>query len=136
MSEPAEAAETTGIPPGLGPAGRRLWVETVDRWQCDPDELILLEQACALVDELVLLRRELVKLPVTVTGSRGHQAEPAVADRHRAPPDAQVSPGRAADTEQGARAGAAETGRGLVGGAEPGHGPLGEEPSWWLTAVS
>ena len=74
MSEPVEVpepAETAGMPPGLGRAGRRLWQETTDAWILAPDERALVEQACALVDELALLRRELIKSPATVEGSRG-----------------------------------------------------------------
>ena len=100
-------------PAGLGAAGRKLWRESLrpradgSQLHLRPDELLLLEQACRLADDLAALRERLEGEPLTVPGSKGQSvAHPLRAEIHRslasldrilrtlALPDA---PGRAVD---------------------------------------
>lgn len=60
-------------PEGLGERGLRLWTETVEELELDPDELLLLEEAARLADELDDMGRLLACSSLLSTGSRGQQ---------------------------------------------------------------
>lgn len=62
-------------PKHLDTAGRKLWQSITEKYELRPDELGLLEQACAgadMVAELEQARRD-EGLPLTTTGSMGQQ---------------------------------------------------------------
>jgi hypothetical protein len=75
-------------PSGLLPRGpgRRLWRDVLSAHDGGPDELLVLEAACRLADELSRLEAELAVSPVLVEGSKG-QSKPnplfAEARNHR-----------------------------------------------------
>lgn len=60
-------------PSGLGKAGKRLWkaITGIDGLELRPDEIEVLEQACALRDQIERLQQAADTGPVEVTGSRG-----------------------------------------------------------------
>lgn len=62
-------------PPGLianGP-GKRLWLSVTERFEPEPDELLVLESACRTADELFRLDRELRK--ATTLETRGYRRQ-------------------------------------------------------------
>lgn len=58
-------------PEGLGERGLRLWTDTLADLEMDPDELLLLEEACRLADELDEMGALLADSTMLSTGSRG-----------------------------------------------------------------
>lgn len=60
-------------PDGLGERGLKLWTDTVAELEMDPDELLLLEEACRLADELDEMGVLLANSSMLSTGSRGQQ---------------------------------------------------------------
>lgn len=58
-------------PEGLGERGLRLWTDTLADLDMDPDELLLLEEACRLADELDEMGVLLANSAMLSTGSRG-----------------------------------------------------------------
>lgn len=60
-------------PDGLGERGLKLWTDTVAELEMDPDELVLLEEACRLADELDEMGVLLANSSMLSTGSRGQQ---------------------------------------------------------------
>jgi hypothetical protein len=68
----ADDVNTPPPPPeGLGGRGLRLWTDTVSELEHDPDELVLLEEACRLADELDEMGVLLANSAMLSTGSRG-----------------------------------------------------------------
>lgn len=65
--------ENTPPPPpdGLGERGLKLWRDTVEEMELDPDELVLLEEACRLADELDEMGAALAGGKLVSKGSRG-----------------------------------------------------------------
>ncbi|MGW7604481.1 hypothetical protein [Streptomyces antimycoticus] len=61
----------TPAPDGLGERGLRLWTDTVAELEMDPDELLLLEEAAHLADELDEMGTLLANSAMLSTGSRG-----------------------------------------------------------------
>lgn len=57
--------------PGLRGPGRKLWRAVVNSFELRPDELVTLEAACRLADEVGVLERGLVRAPALVEGSKG-----------------------------------------------------------------
>ena len=81
---------TPRCPKGLGPSGRRLWRSTLadrddgSRLELRGDELVLLAEACRLVDDVERLREALADEPLTVKGSQGQDvAHPLRGELHR-----------------------------------------------------
>ncbi|MFJ1995721.1 hypothetical protein [Streptomyces asiaticus] len=73
-------------PDGLGERGLRLWSDTVRDLELDPDETVLLEEACRLTDEVDVLTAALDAGGLMVKGSRGQQvANPLIRElrQHR-----------------------------------------------------
>ncbi|ANJ07150.1 hypothetical protein [Streptomyces parvulus] len=60
-------------PDGLGERGLRLWTDTLAELDMDPDELVLLEEACRLADELDEMGTLLAGSSMLSVGSRGQQ---------------------------------------------------------------
>ncbi|QKZ22072.1 hypothetical protein [Streptomyces chartreusis] len=58
-------------PDGLGERGLRLWTDTLADLEMDPDELLLLEEACRLADELDEMGVLLANSAMLSKGSRG-----------------------------------------------------------------
>ncbi|MFK0178571.1 hypothetical protein ACIQVR_21620 [Streptomyces xanthochromogenes] len=58
-------------PEGLGDRGLRLWTDTLADLEMDPDELLLLEEACRLADELDEMGVLLANSAMLSKGSRG-----------------------------------------------------------------
>ncbi|MEV7983339.1 hypothetical protein [Streptomyces sp. NPDC086519] len=58
-------------PEGLGERGLRLWTDTLADLEMDPDELLLLEEACRLADELDEMGVLLANSAMLSKGSRG-----------------------------------------------------------------
>lgn len=58
-------------PEGLGERGLRLWTDTLADLDMDPDELLLLEEACRLADELDEMGALLANSAMLSKGSRG-----------------------------------------------------------------
>lgn len=65
------APRTPRAPAGLGPRGRRLWVDTVAVFDLRPDELATLEECARTTDVLARLEHELATSDVVVVGSTG-----------------------------------------------------------------
>ena len=64
------------IPPELGEAGIELWQQVTDDITfSDPREMVALEQACLLADDLKRLRCELTDSSLVVKGSTGQPVE-------------------------------------------------------------
>ncbi|WUC42286.1 hypothetical protein OG692_10405 [Streptomyces cellulosae] len=61
-------------PEGLLERGLRLWNDTLDGMDADPDELVLLEEACRLVDEIDQMVAALGESGPVVKGSRNQPA--------------------------------------------------------------
>lgn len=59
--------------PGLQAAGRKLWKAVVNSFELRPDELVTLEAACHMADELADMQAALVGASVLVTGSAGQE---------------------------------------------------------------
>lgn len=60
-------------PSGLAAPGKRLWSDITSEWTLRPDELRVLEDACAEADLIDSLKRAMVKQPKLVRGSQGQQ---------------------------------------------------------------
>lgn len=60
-------------PVGLGERGLKLWRDTLEELELDPDELLLLEEAARLADELDQMGVLLANSSLLSTGSRGQQ---------------------------------------------------------------
>lgn len=58
-------------PTGLGPPGKRLWRDVLERYDLDVAELELLTAACRCIDELAAVEKALAEGPVMVDGSMG-----------------------------------------------------------------
>ena len=58
---------------GLGQSGRALWRSVVDAFELRSDELVILESAARLRDEIIILEEALAEAPVTVIGSQGQE---------------------------------------------------------------
>ncbi|WP_327654771.1 hypothetical protein [Streptomyces sp. NBC_00483] len=58
-------------PEGLGERGLRLWNDTLEKLELDPDELLLLEEAARLADELDTMGAALDEGDLLSKGSRG-----------------------------------------------------------------
>lgn len=74
-------------PRGLGTTGRKLWRETVKKYDLRPDELEILRAACGEADIIKAIEDELVGKPMTTTGSMGQTvAHPLLSEvrQHRA----------------------------------------------------
>ncbi|MEV5353273.1 hypothetical protein [Streptomyces sp. NPDC052693] len=61
----------TPPPVGLGERGLKLWTDTLEDLELDPDELVLLEEACRLADELDEMGAALAGGKLVSKGSRG-----------------------------------------------------------------
>jgi len=67
--------------PGLLRDGKRLWKAVVSAFELRPDELVLLEAACRLADEIAVLQLVLAEAPAMVEGSKGQERlHPAFAE--------------------------------------------------------
>lgn len=66
---------SVSAPDFLGDSGKRLWLSVTERYELRPDELALLEQACATSDMIAELEaaRAAEGRPLTTTGSMGQQ---------------------------------------------------------------
>ncbi|QUW18884.1 terminase [Agrococcus sp. Marseille-Q4369] len=58
-------------PRGLGTTGRKLWRETVKRYELRTDELEILRAACGEADIIKSIEEALVDADLTTTGSMG-----------------------------------------------------------------
>jgi hypothetical protein len=58
-------------PDGLGERGLRLWTDTLSELEMDPDELLLLEEAARLADEIDTMGAALDAGELLSKGSRG-----------------------------------------------------------------
>lgn len=84
----SDAKSTPPKPPaGLRPGSRSFWTRTVADYDLNPGELVLLGEACRLVDDLAKLRGAMAKAPVTTEGSTGqvrvHPIYAAIANHSR-----------------------------------------------------
>lgn len=74
-------------PAGLSPGSRSFWTRTVADYDLNPGELVLLGEACRLVDDLAKLRRAMAKAPTVTEGSTGqvrvHPIYAAIANHSR-----------------------------------------------------
>ena len=61
-------------PAGLGERALALWVGTVEGLELEPGELVLLESACRLVDQIDAMQAALKEQGPVVKGSRGQVA--------------------------------------------------------------
>lgn len=66
---------SVSAPDFLGDSGRKLWLSVTERYELRPDELALLEQACATSDMIAELEvaRAAEGRPLTTTGSMGQE---------------------------------------------------------------
>jgi hypothetical protein len=64
-------------------AGERLRSQVLTEFELNPAELVLLDRAAALTDELVRIEAELVSRPLVVSGSRGQDAADPLLREHR-----------------------------------------------------
>lgn len=62
-------------PKALKKRGRKFWRDVTSRWILRADELVVLENACRLVDLVDELEADLAGQSLTVTGSMGQQRE-------------------------------------------------------------
>lgn len=60
-------------PAGLGTSGKRLWRAVLGPYALDEHELLLLRQACRVVDTLDRLAEEGARHPITVTNIKGDE---------------------------------------------------------------
>lgn len=77
----------TPTPRYLKAAGKRLWLETVEKYELRQDELETLRAACAEADLIARMEKELETEPLTVKGSMGQLVpHPLVSElrQHRA----------------------------------------------------
>src|SRR5215210_1394008 len=58
-------------PKGLRAGGRRLWKETMARYELGEHELLVLQEACRTADRLDRLAAEAATAPLTVTNAKG-----------------------------------------------------------------
>lgn len=65
-----ESSPSVIDPPGLGTRGLRLWREVTDANEFRPDELVLLEEGCRLLDELAVMSARIVEDGPVTEGSR------------------------------------------------------------------
>ncbi|ALO09995.1 hypothetical protein AQF52_4401 [Streptomyces venezuelae] len=72
MSEPAEVGHPA--PDGLGERALALWAGTVEDNELEPGELVLLEAACRLVDQVDVMEAAVAEQGPVVKGSRGQPA--------------------------------------------------------------
>lgn len=61
------------VPEGLRERAAALWSGTVDGKELEAGELVLLEEACRLVDQIDVMQAALEGQGLVVTGSRGQQ---------------------------------------------------------------
>ncbi|KWT62849.1 hypothetical protein ADL21_06290 [Streptomyces albus subsp. albus] len=61
-------------PDGLGPRALALWTGTVDGLELEAGELVLLHEACRLVDDIDAMQAALAEQGPVVKGSRGQPA--------------------------------------------------------------
>lgn len=59
------------VPTGLGEAGKKLWKAIVKNVEFRPDELTVLESACAMADQIAEYKEYVADEPMTVRGSAG-----------------------------------------------------------------
>lgn len=104
-------------PEGLRERGLRLWQDTLNGMEADPDELVLLEEACRLADEIDLMVAALGEGGPVVKGSRGQpSANPLIREirGHRLALTRvlrQLGAARPADEENGDRLTPSQLGR-------------------------
>lgn len=119
-------------PEGLLERGLRLWEDTLKDLDGDPDELVLLEEACRLVDEIDLMVAALAEGGTVVKGSRGQpSANPLIREirGHRLALTRvlrQLGAARPADEQSGERLTASERGRRAAVARH--HGPRAVPP--------
>lgn len=86
MAGPSSEPNKPRQPAKLGPAGRRLWREVVERYELRPDEARLLTDACREADIIDRLEAALADASLVVKGSMGQLvASPLVSEvrQHR-----------------------------------------------------
>jgi hypothetical protein len=85
MADMAEKIRKPSAPAGLGARGRKLWREIVAIYDLRPDDLVILENACRIWDEIERLRVALETAPLLVRGSLGQdRANPLLAEIRQA----------------------------------------------------
>jgi hypothetical protein len=75
------------VPVGLSAKAAKFWREVTTNYALRPDELRVLEDACREVDLIDVLRKEMAKAPLYMTGSMGQSViNPVVPElrQHRA----------------------------------------------------
>jgi len=100
-------------PTSLGLEGKRLWRETAKIYALRQDELETLRAACAELDLITLMEKELVGQPLTVKGSQGQLvAHPLVQElrQHRSTMSALIRSLKLPDSDAGASVNAQRTG--------------------------
>lgn len=65
-----EAYKPPRCPPGLGPAGQKLWRTYAAQWELRPDELLTLSRAAKQEDDNARLEQALAAEPILVPGSQ------------------------------------------------------------------
>lgn len=71
---------TPRTPPGLAPAGRRLWRDVTDRFDLAQHELRVLLEACRTADDLDKLHEITQHEGLVVDGPQGKKAHPAAVE--------------------------------------------------------
>ncbi len=76
-------SDTNPRPPaGLGPTGRTYWTKVVADYVLNVDELVLLRQTCAVLDEIAAFDRRIAADGLVVVGSQGQpRPNPLVSQR-------------------------------------------------------
>lgn len=98
-------SKDTPVPPGLGAAGARLWVDANRDYDFRVDELVTLENACRALDRIVEMRDLQATQPTVVVGSMGQPVvHPLVAEirAHEARVEAALKSLKIPDLESGA----------------------------------
>lgn len=73
VESPGVHATPQRAPAGLETAGKRLWKAVTTEFHCRPDELLVLEAAARLADEIARLEAELKAGPTMILGSMGQK---------------------------------------------------------------
>lgn len=80
---PGKSKRRPTAPPGLGTAGRRQWLEILERYEFEAHELLVLAQICSTVDRLDALAAAVADRGVLEQSSQGLRASPLLAEERQ-----------------------------------------------------
>ena len=68
------------VPTGLNRSGRKLWDGVVEHFEMSPHELVQLEEACRVRDQVFALRDAVARDGLMIGSSQGDRLHPAVVE--------------------------------------------------------